>query len=474
MDCGWPALLSACKKGVGCHSVVVDGYRTEMDVNQVHVNMGWGGLADSYYTIDDIYGYGGVDGDVALINIHPPDCTNTGNVSGEVTGEIGNALKDVQVKLYDSDEKHVKSAWTDSAGNFIADCLSEDTYKIFFNAEQAGNYLSEWYSDKDSFDVADPVLVTVDSSTPDIDAVITEAGGIEGKVLDNSGKGIPDVGAITYSATGSYVSWTDTNGNYGIKYLKKGDYKLCFYTPYAPGFYAIEWYDNKKSLAEADSISVKKGKVTSGIDAILQNGGNIAGQVKNSAGGGIDDNVWIYVYTPSGGYVVDWWIDIYGDYEVIGLKSGSYKIYFDASDTEGNYVSEWYDDKDTLKSADLVSVTEGSTTAGIDCVLICEAPIHAPLNFNGKKVENRSLTQTEYINALTWKNNPENENIVKYRIYQMERETRSLLGELDTVTFDKTYGYWHRRIEKDKTYAYVLVAVNVDGREGDPAFVTVQ
>lgn len=476
MDYGWPVLLSACKKGEGCHSVIVDGYRTETGVDQVHVNMGWGGFADNYYAIDDIYGYGAIGGDVAVINIHPPDCTNTGDISGNVTDEIGNALKDVHTKIYDQEKNHVKSAWTDSAGNFVSDCLNEGTYKIFFEVDQAGNYLSEWYSDKDSFDTADSVSVTVGSSTPYIDAVITEVGGIKGKVTDSSGKGIADVGVITYSAAGSYVSWwnTDKNGDYGIKYLKKDDYKLCFYTAYAPGIYAIEWYDDKNSLEEADSISVKKGRMTSGIDAVLEKGGNITGQVKNSAGAGIDDSVWIYVYTPSGGYVTDWWIDIYGNYEVIALKSGSYKIFFDASDTEGNYVSEWYDDKDTLEDADLVSVTEGSTTSGIDGVLISEAPIYAPLNFSGKKVENRSLLQTEYINVLTWQNNPENKNIVKYRIYQIEGESQTLLEEFDAQTFDKTYEYWHRRVEKDKVYSYVLVAVNVDGREGTPTYLTVQ
>ena len=476
MDCGWPVLLSTCKKGEGCHSVVVDGYRTETGVNQVHVNMGWGGFADNYYAIDDIYGYGGVDGDVAVINIHPPDCTNTGDISGKVTDEIGNALKDVQVKFYDPDENHVKSAWTDNAGKFVADCLNEGSYKIFLDAEETGNYLSEWYSDKDSFDTADSVSVTVGSSTPGIDAVITEAGGIEGKVTDSSGKGIPDVGVMVYSATGSYVSrWdTDTNGNYGIKHLEKGEYKLCFYPPYAPGDHAIEWYNDKDSLEAADSISVKKGKMTSGIDVVLGKGGNIAGQLKNSAGEGIDDSVWIYVYTPSGGYVTDWWIDIFGDYEVIGLKRGDYKIFFDASDTEGNYVSEWYDDKDTLEDADLVSVTEGEATKGIDAVLLNIAPIYAPLNFSGKKVENRSLLQTEYINVLTWQNNPENKNIVKYRIYQIEGESQTLLEEFDAQTFDKTYEYWHRRVEKDKVYSYVLVAVNVDGREGDQAVTAVR
>jgi len=138
--------------------------------------------------------------------------------------------------------------------------------------------------------------------------------------------------------------------------------------------YAIDLYNDKDSLEEADLISVTAGSITSGIDAVLGKGGIIKGRVTNSGGSGIDD-AWIYVYTPSGGYVTDQWLDIYGYYEVRALKSGSYKIYFDATDTQGYYISEWYNDKNSIDTADLVSVTEESTTEGIDAVLSTTLPL---------------------------------------------------------------------------------------------------
>jgi len=96
--------------------------------------------------------------------------------------------------------------------------------------------------------------------------------------------------------------------------------------------------------------------------------------------------------------------------------------------------------------------------------------IYAPLNSAGQKVLNRSLSQAEYINVLTWQANPNNVNIVKYKIYQVEGRSQTLLVELNANTFE----YWHRRVEKDKQYTYVLVAVNDEGEEGDPAYITVQ
>lgn len=73
MDKGWPAMLATfVPDSYDGHAIVVDGYRT-LPVNEVHVNLGWGGYADGYYSIDDIYGYGDFWNDSAVINIHPPD-----------------------------------------------------------------------------------------------------------------------------------------------------------------------------------------------------------------------------------------------------------------------------------------------------------------------------------------------------------------------------------------------------------------
>jgi PKD repeat protein len=96
--------------------------------------------------------------------------------------------------------------------------------------------------------------------------------------------------------------------------------------------------------------------------------------------------------------------------------------------------------------------------------------IYPPLSFSGRKVFNRSLSQAEYINVLTWEANPYNENIVKYRIYQVDGESQNLLVELDASTFQ----HWHRRVEKDKPYIYAICAMNDENKEGELALVSVK
>jgi len=68
LDKHWPACLAIFSATTG-HSVVIDGYRTSGG-NQVHVNMGWGGSSDNYYTLDHILDFTDIS-QYAVINIHP-------------------------------------------------------------------------------------------------------------------------------------------------------------------------------------------------------------------------------------------------------------------------------------------------------------------------------------------------------------------------------------------------------------------
>jgi hypothetical protein len=101
---------------------------------------------------------------------------------------------------------------------------------------------------------------------------------------------------------------------------------------------------------------------------------------------------------------------------------------------------------------------------------ICCETLFPPLNFSGQKVTNRSLSQQEYIHVLSWQANPKNEDISKYRIYQVEVDGKILLAELSSNTFQ----YWHRHIRKDRPYTYALVAVSPENREGSPAILSIQ
>ena len=201
---------------------------------------------------------------------------------------------------------------------------------------------------------------------------------LKGRVTNNASARIEDVFVYVFSATGSYITYdlTDINGDYLVGGLTTGDYKIWFWPTIASGMYALEWYNDKDSFATADSVSVTERSTTSGIDAVLANGGNITGRVTDIFGAGIED-VLVFAYPPTGSYVAYGYTDSNGNYEVPGLKAGNYKLNFDTTYAIGDYNSEWYNDKDSIDTADSVSVEEWSITSGINAELSTSNPIIA-------------------------------------------------------------------------------------------------
>jgi len=240
LDVSQPVIMGIFKPGSG-HAVVADGYRTSPS-NQVHVNMGWGGTADNYYTVDNIYGYGSASSDYSVVSIHP-----------------------TQLRL----------TLQASAGGTITP--APGTY----------NY---------NYGTAKVVRVT---------------------------------------------AWPDTQ------------YELA------------NWSGDASGMQNPIDITVNRGKT---------------------------------------------------------VKANFQRI------------------------------------------------VYAPMNAGGQKVMNRSLSQAEYINVLTFASNPNNVNIQSYKIYQVENGQRTEVGSVDAATFK----YWHRGVQKDKAYSYEIVAVNSEPREGHPATVVVR
>jgi subtilisin family serine protease len=96
--------------------------------------------------------------------------------------------------------------------------------------------------------------------------------------------------------------------------------------------------------------------------------------------------------------------------------------------------------------------------------------IYAP-SASGQKVLNRTFSQAEYIDVLSWQPHPANQglSITKYRVYTVSGNTRSLLVELP----GSSAGYQRRHAGRASTQ-YTVAAVTSGDREGAPAVITVQ
>ena len=175
--------------------------------------------------------------------------------------------------------------------------------------------------------------------------------------------------------------YTDADGAYTISGLAPGSYKVAFsVTPGSGLNYIAQYFDGAGSWVEADPVTVADGATKSGVDAEMQAGGRIAGEVTAAAGGAPLDSIEVcaLVDTAGPGALVGCAAtDADGKYAIASLPSGSYKIRFAPGFGEisagefgrANYVTQYFSGKASKAQADAVTATAGATTPDVDAAM---------------------------------------------------------------------------------------------------------
>lgn len=168
-------------------------------------------------------------------------------------------------------------------------------------------------------------------------------------------------------ASGYGFATTDADGNDTISGLPAGGYKVRFSVS---GNYVDEYYNAKATPETADAVTVTVGATTEHVDASVESGGRITGRVSEALTSAPVAGLTVYVMDPDDPFV-DFRsavTDARGDYAVDGLPTGSHAVVF--AYHHDTYDMQFYDTKLTLEDADVVSVTAGTTVAGINAALL--------------------------------------------------------------------------------------------------------
>lgn len=226
-------------------------------------------------------------------------------------------------------------------------------------------YLDVYYNNKLDWASANPVPVTEGSTTSAINFTLSLGGTIEGNI-SNAFKGPLENIFVFGSYTADPYEWysvasTDTDGNYTLTGLRSGYWKIF---AYGDTIYAFEWYNNRNTWGDADSVLVTAPNMVSDMNFALEVGGSISGHVYNLEGAplcGCD----VIAYENS---LFLWGIEAKsattshdGSYNITGLCSGDYKV---GASIECN--QQWYDHKPSRDQADLVYVTMPNNTPDIN------------------------------------------------------------------------------------------------------------
>jgi hypothetical protein len=296
-----------------------------------------------------------------------------GQITGTVTDRVSHAaITGICVKAFDIGGGVLVSAQTNASGVYTLSGLASGSDRVgFFSGCGAGNYLAQYYSGKASLASADPVPVTAGATTPGINAAMVTGGQITGTVTDRATHAaIAGICVSALDSSGSVLAstQTSTSGVYTLSALTTGSDRVEFFDCGA-GIYAPQYYKGKSSLASADPVAVTAGAVTSGINAAMVTYGQITGTVTDNASHAPIAGICVQAYN-SGGYADFTRTDASGVYTLSGLAAGHHRVEFASGCGAANYVAQYYSGKSSLASADPVTVTDGTTTSGINAAMV--------------------------------------------------------------------------------------------------------
>jgi hypothetical protein len=331
-----------------------------------------------------------------------------GRITGVVVSAEGEPLEGICVEAYGDG---YESAQTAADGSYEI-VISAGSYTVAFNAGGCGprepGYAPEFYDDARSEQDAEPVVVGSGEVREGINAALEETGSFSGTVVED-GTGDPLEGACVLAfdeQTGSFgEATTGTDGTYLVADLPAGSYTVLFGDCAEPYVHISEVYDDVQLSGEGPEgepqpVEVTSGEDTGGIDASLAEGGAVEGVVTGLHTGEEQPFVCVGLFdaqdetAPPVAVVVtgtaptpDAHAASPGEFVLPGIVPGDYVVAFNPGEcADTGYLTTWYDDALSRGDAEVVTVTQGEVTQGIDAVVVPQPSIDfaCPFEFEGQ------------------------------------------------------------------------------------------
>lgn len=303
----------------------------------------------------------------------------TGSISGTLRRDVGGTVVSGGCAFVHDGTSWSPCVTTAANGTYTVSALAAGSYRLYFSSPYYENLVSEYYNNTPNWDTA-AVIVVGSGALTGYDASLAAGGSISGTLVrDVEGTAVTGMCVDAYGEPYGYRGeCVGTSGAYTLRWLPPGSYKLTFSGPSL----VREYYNNTLDWSAATPVSVGAGSQVTGINAGLAKGAVISGKVTSQASAAALANVDVYVDGPldgngfsTGYYPFEWptaTTAADGTYSVTDAPAGSYRLRFDAP---AGYASEYYNDKPSSSTADLVVVAAGGTAAGKNAALAAGATI---------------------------------------------------------------------------------------------------
>jgi len=161
---------------------------------------------------------------------------------------------------------------------------------------------------------------------------------------------------------------TDASGHYSLNGLPPAQYSIAFSGWVNNVPYVSEVYDNKPAYTYGDLVTLSSPDEVRQLDVELARGGSISGKLTDEEAGLPVAGMAACARLEGDGYERCAKSDGNGNYQVNGLPSGEYSVYYEGWN-QVNYLREFYEDAGTWAQATRINVTAPGTTSGIDAEL---------------------------------------------------------------------------------------------------------
>ena len=299
-----------------------------------------------------------------------PGVEITGTVTSTGNGPVGDGC----VRAYPERSLFaVAFARTNPDGTYRLGTLAPNTYRVFADDCEAGEFIGEWFPDKERPELALSVDATAGPATADFD--LPKGSVLAGIVTNEAGVPLGSMCVGAFDAYGtapgaSPTSTTSITGSYRL-IARPGTYEVHF-TDCADGSYLGEWYDDRPLRANATPVVLGPESALTLKRAVLDPAGVVSGVAENPAGDPIS-NACVAVEDLDGRTLQVRSTTPTGYYRIGGLSTGSYKVAFNNCNPVDertrvafphlpDYAEEWSGNSPTRAGASIVPVTEGTPT----------------------------------------------------------------------------------------------------------------
>ena len=257
---------------------------------------------------------------------------------------------------------------TNAKGEYSIPRLRSGKFWVQFSAP---GYVSEYVGGQFRFSEAkESVSVTTGSASSGVDMELSELPQISGRVTNISTKapidGIEVCVRLVSSTSNGPCASTDAHGEYLISGLEVGEYTIEFS---AKGLnYLTQYYDGAIFPYNATRIPATPGADARGINAELEEPGEIDGTVTSASTKAPIEGIYVCAGEPPEGNRTCDTTNAHGEYTISGLPGRAYYVEFNAGDV--NYLTQFYSDKYSRTEAQPVSIVSGAKVSGVDAELV--------------------------------------------------------------------------------------------------------